>query len=87
MPSIKKRIPKALRAVVIMIIIILFFFGAAFAKTKFYNFEDQLINGDIRKPSNLYFDARQRVQFEQLLRLKKNFMNDLFETAKDRIFK
>jgi hypothetical protein len=56
-------------------------------KSKFYDFNEQLIDGEIKKPSTLYTDARDRVKFGRLLRLKKSFMNRLFKTAKERVFK
>jgi len=52
-------------------------------KTKFYNFDDLLINGRYRKPQVLYTDARQKVKFERLLKLKKNFLPKLEATKKD----
>ena len=52
-------------------------------KTKFYNFDDLLINGEYKKPQVLYTDARQKVQFERLLKLKKDFLPKLESTAKD----
>ena len=87
MAPLPKMIKKAAAAVIITLIILSFFFGLAFAKIKFYNFEDQLINGEIQRPTNLYFDAREKVQFEQLLKLKKSFIDELFDTGKNRIFK
>ena len=36
-------------------------------KTKFYNFDDLLIDGEYKKPQMLYTDARQKVKFERLL--------------------
>ena len=56
-------------------------------KAKFYDFRDQIIDGEIKKPTTLYTDAREKVKFERLLRLKKSFMNDLFDTAKERVFR
>jgi hypothetical protein len=56
-------------------------------KAKFYDFSDQLINGEIRRPITLYTDARTRVKFEQLLKLKKTFIPQIFENAKERLFK
>ena len=38
-------------------------------KTKFYNFDDLLIDGQYKKPQVLYTDARQKVKFERLLKL------------------
>ena len=56
-------------------------------KSKFYDFNEQLIDGQIKKPTTLYTDAREQVKFERLLKLKKSFLNDLFDTAKERVFK
>ena len=56
-------------------------------KAKFYDFNEQLIDGQISKPTTLYTDAREQVKFERLLKLKKRFLNDLFDTAKERVFK
>ena len=53
------------------------------AKTKFYNFDDLLIDGQYKKPQVLYTDARQKVKFERLLKLKKDFLPKLKSTAKD----
>ena len=56
-------------------------------KSKFYDFNEQLIDGEIKRPTSLYTDARQKVKFDRLLRLKKSFIPDLFKTAKERVFK
>lgn len=56
-------------------------------KSKFYDFSDQIIDGQIKKPTTLYTDARNKVKFDRLLKLKKSFMKDLFDTAKERVFK
>tara|TARA_R110002050_G_scaffold256540_2_gene395515 strand:+ start:134 stop:325 length:192 start_codon:yes stop_codon:yes gene_type:complete len=56
-------------------------------KAKFYDFNEQLIDGQISKPTTLYTNAREQVKFERLLKLKKSFLNDLFDTAKERVFK
>ena len=52
-------------------------------KTKFYNFDDLLINGEYKKPQILYTDARQKVKFERLLKLKKDFLPKLKNTQRD----
>ena len=56
-------------------------------KAKFYDFSEQLIDGDIKKPTALYTDARQQVKFERLLKLKKSFIPALLNTSKDPVFK
>ena len=52
-------------------------------KTKFYNFDDLLINGTYKKPQILYIDKKQKVRFERLLKLKKDFLPNLKNTEKD----
>jgi len=82
------RVLKKVMPFVVFLIIILTLMGAKpKAKSKFYDFNDQLIDGQISKPTTLYTDAREQVKFERLLKLKKSFLNDLFDTAKERVFK
>jgi hypothetical protein len=52
-------------------------------KTKFYNFEDLLINGSYKKPQILYIDEKQKVKFERLLKLRKDFLQKLKMSRKD----
>tara|TARA_R110001583_G_scaffold58367_2_gene174114 strand:- start:632 stop:871 length:240 start_codon:yes stop_codon:yes gene_type:complete len=56
-------------------------------KSKFYDFSEQLIDGQIKKPTTLYTDARERVKFERLLKLKISFLPKLYDTAKEKVFK
>jgi len=57
------------------------------SRSKFYDFSEQLIDGEVKKPTTLYTDARQKVRFDRLLKLKKSFLPKLFETAKEKVFK
>jgi hypothetical protein len=77
-------------SIVIFIIIILNTTAIVVAKqpkSKFYDFSEQLIDGEIKKPTTLYTDSRQAVKFERLLKLKKSFLPKLFDTAKERVFR
>jgi len=57
-------------------------------KAKFYDFSEQLIDGEVRRPQALYTDVRQKVQFKRLLRLKRSFLGErLMSTARLPIFK
>jgi hypothetical protein len=56
-------------------------------RAKFYDFNEQLIDGEIKKPITLYTDARSKVKFDRLLRLKKSFLPELFATSKESVFK
>jgi len=70
-------------AVIIVLLSISPVLGNPDSKTKFYDFDDLLINGKVRKPQVLYTDARQKVKFERLLKLKKDFIPKLTRSSKD----
>ena len=53
------------------------------SKTKFYDFDDLLINGQYQKPTVLYTDSKKKVKFAKLLTLKKEFLKRLQDTAQD----
>ena len=77
----------------ISLVIFLFIFLNATAivaqqpKSKFYDFNEQIIDGERKKPTTLYLDSREQVRFDRLLNLKKSFLPKLFSTAKERVFK
>jgi len=56
-------------------------------RSKFYDFSDQLIDGERKKPTALYTDAREQVKFDRLLTIKKSFIKKLLNTSKERVFK
>lgn len=61
--------------------------GKGDVKSKFYDFSDTLIDGEIKKPSTLYTDARVKVKFDRLAKLKKSFMEPMLQSAKEQVFK
>lgn len=61
--------------------------GADKVKSKFYDFSEMLIDGEIKKPTALYTDARRKVSFNRLLKLKKSFLDSLKATGRDEVFK
>lgn len=71
--------------------LVMFFAGNVLAqdgtKSKFYDFSDQVIDGEIKKPTALYTNARQKVKFDRLLSLKKSFLKEIEESSKERVFK
>ena len=81
---------KYLISIIVFIFIILNTTAISMAKqprAKFYDFNEQLIDGEIKKPTTLYTDSRDKVRFDRLLRLKKSFLPELFDTAKESVFK
>ena len=51
-------------------------------KTKFYDFDDMLIDGEFKKPAGLYTSAREEAKFKRLLSLKKSFLDKIEDTSK-----
>jgi|TARA_R110001583_G_scaffold126344_1_gene277906 hypothetical protein len=79
-----------MKKMVVLIIVFILMISQVLGKTpksKFYDFSDQLIDGQIQKPTTLYTDAREKVKFERLLKLKKSFLPRLYDTAKEKVFK
>ncbi len=56
-------------------------------KSKFYDFGEQIVDGEVRKPTGTYTSGRQAVKFKRLLGLKKSFLPKLYRTSKNKIFK
>tara|TARA_R100001443_G_scaffold109050_1_gene120145 strand:- start:738 stop:1022 length:285 start_codon:yes stop_codon:yes gene_type:complete len=76
----------------LLLIVVIMFAKEAIAakpseKAKFYDFSEQLIDGEIKKPTALYLDVRRKVKFERLLKLKKDFKSSLMRTTRMKLFK
>ena len=85
---------KVIKSVFFILVVVTFFNADAAPpdkksneKSKFYDFSEQLIDGQIRRPTGLYATARNKARFNRLLRLKKSFLPRLFATSKERVFK
>lgn len=72
-----------MKKVTIFLIIFPFLAFANNPKTKFYDFDDLLINGEYKKPQIMYNDVQAKVKFERLFKIKKNFLPKLKETKRD----
>tara|TARA_R100001509_G_C4824279_1_gene200964 strand:+ start:535 stop:804 length:270 start_codon:yes stop_codon:yes gene_type:complete len=85
------RLKKLAVAFVCFCFVLLVTFSTSFAedkkKVKFYNFDDILIDGKVKKPKVLMLDARQRVKFGKLLKLKRDFIPKLKGTERDPTFR
>ena len=72
-----------MKKILILALIFPFFTAEASPKTKFYDFDDLLINGEYKKPQVMYIDDQAKVRFERLLKLKKDFIQKLRESKRD----
>lgn len=52
-------------------------------KTRFYDFDDLLIDGEFNKPTTVYTRALKSPRFDRLLRLQKSFLEQLGRTSQD----
>ena len=50
-------------------------------KTKFYDFDDMLIDGEFKKPEGLVYGTVEKAKFARLLSLKKSFLPKIQESA------
>ena len=72
-----------MKKIVIFALILPFLANANSPKTKFYDFDDLLINGEYKKPQIMYTDTRAKVKFERLFKIKKDFLPKLRNTKRD----
>ena len=86
---VDKKIPKKLTKKIQIklrnynLLILPFLAHADSPKTKFYDFDDLLINGEYKKPQIMYNDVQSKVKFQRLLKLHKNFINKLRNSKRD----
>ncbi len=52
-------------------------------RTKFYNFDDMLIDGQFKKPDIMKEKAREKAGFKRLSKLKKGFLGKLKKTSNE----
>ena len=67
----------------VTILVITFYCANGYAKSKkvkFYNFSEQQISGEIKKPATLCVISRTRAKFKRLLILRKSFRKKLIRT-------
>lgn len=56
-------------------------------KVKFYDFNTQLIEADVKRPTDQVIEGKRRIIFGKLLELKKSFRPAMSESARDRELK
>ena len=52
-------------------------------QTKFYDFGEMLIDGDLQKPTGMFHTERGRARFQSLLNLRRRFVQDIEKAAHD----
>ena len=52
-------------------------------RTQSINFEDELIQGDVKKPDLLYLLQKRDFNFKRLIKLRDNFLPEMNQTAED----
>jgi hypothetical protein len=80
-----------MRRLTVLLIVLAFVFtsAAAFAqdgdgeRSKFYDFDDMLVDGQLRTPDMIKNQARGKAQFERLLDLKKSFVPKIRESTEE----
>ncbi len=61
--------------------------GGDSARSKFYDFGEQLVNGSTRGPTLDLFNGRRAADFGRLLSLKKDLLPQIFASRAERTFK
>lgn len=56
-------------------------------RVKFYNFDDYLIDGKLKKPTALLTDVHRTAKFKRFQGLEKSFIRPLLDTAREKTLK
>ncbi len=56
-------------------------------RVKFYDFDEMLIDGEIKKPQGLLLDARRSAEFKRLNDMRRSFVKELEDTAREKTIK
>ena len=57
--------------------------GEGDTRSKFYDFDDMLIDGQFKKPDIMKQKAREKAKFNRLSKLKKDFLPKVVETSEE----
>jgi hypothetical protein len=52
-------------------------------KNTIIDFEDELIEGEVKKPELMYLMQKKQFNFKRLIKLRKNFLPEMRRTAED----
>ena len=52
-------------------------------QTTTINFDDELIDGEVRQPELLYLLQRRQFNFKRLIKLRENFLPEMNRTSED----
>ena len=52
-------------------------------RTTSINFEDELIEGEVKKPELLYLLQRKQFNFKRLIKLRENFLPEMSRTSEE----
>lgn len=57
--------------------------GSGEKKTTSINFDDELVEGEVKKPELLYLLQKKQFNFKRLIKLRENFLPEMNRTAED----
>jgi hypothetical protein len=57
--------------------------SGASKKTTSINFEDELVEGEVKKPELMYLLQKKQFNFKKLIKLRENFIPEMNRTAED----
>ncbi len=52
-------------------------------QTRFYDFNDMLIDGEFQRPEGMFATERGEARFDSLLNLRRSFIDEIEETASE----
>lgn len=56
---------------------------AKFKKETRYDFDDDLVEGELQRPDGEYIDVRRKAKHSSLIKIRENFIPEMLKSAED----
>ena len=57
--------------------------GVKYKKKTVYDFDDDLVEGELQRPDGEYIDTRRKARHSSLIKIRQNFIPEMLKSAED----
>lgn len=57
--------------------------GVQYKSTTKYDFDDDVVEGDLVRPDGEFVDTRKKAKHSSLIKIRENFINEMLKSAED----
>ncbi|MCC6747686.1 MAG: adventurous gliding motility protein CglF [Deltaproteobacteria bacterium] len=57
--------------------------GVVYKKKTVYDFDDDVVEGELQRPDGEYIDTRRKAKHSSLIKIRENFIPEMLKSAED----